>query len=215
MKLYSVGLSPYASRVRLAIYAKALPVEVLSPPTSGTKSPEYLAINPLGKIPALVLGDGTVIPESDTIVEYLADAFPEAGLRPRGAEAAARARLLARVADLYVMTAGGRLFGQLNPQARDAQVVEQIYVDLEKALTQLNLFMTEDAYAVGDSLTTADCALVPMLFFQQVFAGAFGRGEVLAAHGKISGYWGRVRQDPAVAKVLGEMQEALAAFGKR
>src|SRR3712207_6543846 len=45
------------------------------------KSPEYLAINPMGKVPALRHGD-TVVTETAAICAYLADAFPEAGLAP-------------------------------------------------------------------------------------------------------------------------------------
>ena len=45
------------------------------------KSPEYLAINPMGKIPAIV-HRGTVVTEAGAICAYLADAFPKAGLAP-------------------------------------------------------------------------------------------------------------------------------------
>src|SRR5690606_11510104 len=45
------------------------------------KAPEYLAINPMGKVPALVHG-GRVVTEYAAICAYLADAFPEAGLAP-------------------------------------------------------------------------------------------------------------------------------------
>ena len=57
-----------AARPRVAIYAKNLPVEILAHPTD-LKSPEYLAINPMGKLPALVLDDGTVeeIQQSDKV----------------------------------------------------------------------------------------------------------------------------------------------------
>ena len=47
----------------------------------GLKSPAYLAINPMGKVPALVHG-GTVVTECAAICAYLADAFPQAGLAP-------------------------------------------------------------------------------------------------------------------------------------
>lgn len=214
MKLYSAGLSPFAARVRLAIYAKSLPVDIVSPPEGGLKSPEYLGINPIGKIPALVLADGTVIPESDTIVEYLADAFPASGLKPASPEAAAKARLLARVSELYVMSAGGRLFGQMNPKARDEAVVVAAFEELEKGLDHLNVFATEDSYAVGEVLTMADCALVPVFFFLGLFGQVFGKGDLLAGHGKLSAYWTRVQADPVVKKVIGEMQEGLANFGR-
>ncbi len=51
MKLYSLDLSPYAARVRISIYAKKLPIEIVAPPAAGIKSAEYLALNPMGKIP--------------------------------------------------------------------------------------------------------------------------------------------------------------------
>src|ERR1700761_214406 len=105
MKLYATAkLSPYASRPRMAVYAGALPVEVASPPgDGGPHHPEYLAINPIGKLPALVLDDGTVIVESSAIVEYFADKFPDANLRPATPELKARGRMLARIAELYVL----------------------------------------------------------------------------------------------------------------
>lgn len=215
MKLYSAGLSPFAARVRLAIYAKALPVDIVAPPEAGLKSPEFLAVNPIGKIPALVLKDGTVIPESDTIVEFLAEAFPNSGLKPASPEIAARARLLARVSELYVMTPGATLFGQLNPKTRNAEVVANAFVGLEKGLEYLNLFMSDDAYAVGDSITLADCALVPIFFFVGMFGASFAKGDLLAGHDKLAAYWTKVQADPDVKKVVAEMQEGLAAFGRR
>lgn len=48
---------------------------------TGMKSPAYLAINPMGKVPAIV-HNGTVVTEAAAICAYLADAFPEAGLAP-------------------------------------------------------------------------------------------------------------------------------------
>ena len=46
------------------------------------RTPEFLALNPMGKIPTLVLGDGTVLTENGAIISWLADAYPEAGLAP-------------------------------------------------------------------------------------------------------------------------------------
>jgi len=47
------------------------------------RRPDFLTINPMGKIPALVLDDGTVITETPAIIAWLADAYPAAGLAPR------------------------------------------------------------------------------------------------------------------------------------
>src|SRR3546814_5747182 len=48
---------------------------------TGMKSPEYLAINPMGKVPAIE-HRGVVVTEAAAICAYLADAFPDAGLAP-------------------------------------------------------------------------------------------------------------------------------------
>jgi len=54
---------------------------------NGMKSPDYLAINPMGKVPAITHG-GKVVTECAAICAYLADAFPDAGLGPRADERA-------------------------------------------------------------------------------------------------------------------------------
>jgi glutathione S-transferase len=211
MKLYSNNLSPFAARPRLAIYAKGLSVEILDPPGGGTASAEYRAVNPIGKVPSLVLDDGTVIPESDVIVEYLEDAFPTPSLRPDGAAAKAQARLVSRIADLYVGPAGAGLFGQMNPATRNAAAVDEAFGKLDEAMAQLNVFMGEGPYALGDRLTTADCTLAPMIFFMGVFGMVFQRDGFLNKHGKVAAYARHIRTDPNVAKLFAEMQTALQA----
>ncbi|MDP1642099.1 MAG: glutathione S-transferase [Phenylobacterium sp.] len=61
--------------------AQPYETKVLSWETGETKSAEYLAINPMGKVPAIV-HDGVVVTECGAICAYLADAFPQAGLAP-------------------------------------------------------------------------------------------------------------------------------------
>jgi glutathione S-transferase len=212
MKLYSVGLSPFAARVRCAIYAKTLPVEIVPPPEGGLKSEAYLALNPMGRVPVLVVGDGFTVPESDTIVEYLADAFPESGLRPESAEARAQVRLIARVAELYVMPPLQALFPQMNPATRDNAVVDAAVEKLKGALVHLNVFMGDGPYAAGETLTTADCALIPILFFVQLIGPTFGTGDLMANLLKLSAYAELLKMDPTAQKIGGEMQAALRAM---
>src|SRR5262249_19775059 len=61
-------------------------VEILDYKTT-MKAPAYLAINPMGKVPALV-HNGKVVTENAAICVYLAEAFPEAGLAPKPSERA-------------------------------------------------------------------------------------------------------------------------------
>lgn len=111
MKLFSLALSPFSARVRVAIHAKRLPVEIVTPPSDWRTSAEYRKLSPLVRVPVLVLDDGMALPESGVIVEYLEDAYPETSLRPRSAKDLARARFITQVAEQYVMTSIMPLFG--------------------------------------------------------------------------------------------------------
>src|SRR5215469_9433119 len=117
MKLYGMNLSNFATKSRIVAYEKGANTEILTPP-GGMKSPEYLKINPLGKIPTLD-ADGTIIPESEVINEYLEEKFPSPPLLPRNQEARAKVRLLPRFHDLYRDPPLRALFAQLNPKNRD------------------------------------------------------------------------------------------------
>ncbi len=216
MKLLNAAVSPFAARVRLAIYHADLPVEIAPAnmwAPGGGKTAEYLALNPLGKIPCLVLDDGSALPESETIVEYLADVFPDANLRPDGAEDIARARLLSRVMELYVINPSlAPLFGQLFSPARDQGVVDAALKEMDKSLTHIDRLIGSGAWAVGDRFSIADCGLIPYLwFFPGMFAQGMGDGALIGNHPRLSAYWDKVRSSPTVERVLNEMHTAAAS----
>jgi glutathione S-transferase len=89
MKLYTAGISPFAARVNIALDFKGLRAEAAPLPAAGLKCPEFLALNPMGKIPLLLLADGTAIPESETILDYRLLRQGATGSAPR--QSAARA----------------------------------------------------------------------------------------------------------------------------
>lgn len=101
--LYFGSGSPFAWRVMLALEHKGLAYEArrLSFDRQETRSAEFLAINPRGRVPTLV-HDGWPLRESLVILEYLEDAFPAPALLPTAPRARAHARLLARETDEFV-----------------------------------------------------------------------------------------------------------------
>ena len=101
MKLYGSLASPFVARVVLFARLKGI---TLTPqmPEGGIKSPEYLARNPMGKMPVLDV-DGAALPESEVICEYLEDLHPGSGGLPGDAMARARARLVSRVHDCALL----------------------------------------------------------------------------------------------------------------
>jgi glutathione S-transferase len=212
LKLYTGAASPFAARARLAVYAYNLPVEMTDPPEGGLKGEAYLAINPLGRLPTLVLEDGVAIPESDTIVEYLADRFPDCGLRPATPAARAQARLLARVADLYVNQPGEPLRMLLESGAPDSPVARSCFVAIEEGLACLEVLIGGGPFAVGDTLTTADCALLSALFLTDVRDQLFRREPSLLRRPRLLAYWNGLRQQEPVAKVIEEMRRGLRSM---
>lgn len=211
MKLYSFDLSPFAARARISIYAKKLPIEIVAPPAGGIKSAEYLAMNPMGKAPVLLLDDGTAIPESETIVEYLEDAFPDPALRPHGPEAAARVRLIARVGEIYGLGPIQALLNQLDTGA-GAEAVAVAVARVDTGIAHLERFMPEGPYAAGDRFTTADGLVTPLSFFLNMALSEADRLEVMTGHPRMTAYMKSAKKDPVLAKVLGEMAEGLKAF---
>ena len=210
MKLYNSTLSPFSTRVRLAIYAKGLDVELMPYVEAGLKSPETMAKNPLGRVPALVLDNGEILPESDTIVEYLDDAYPAPPLRPATAVGKARVRLLARIGELYVMKPCETLFGQLDPATRDEGAVTNAFAEVATSLGFLDHYLGAGPYAWGDTLTTADCALMPVLFFVNGLCTMFGRPPLAEGTTKTATYWNFIQTEPVLSRGVAEMAAGLA-----
>jgi glutathione S-transferase len=212
VKLYNGNLSPYTSRVRIAIYAKNLPVELVAPP-GGTGTPEYKRINPTGKVPALEV-DGQVIVESEVINEYLEDRFPTPALRPADPLARARMRALSRFGDLYLSPSLGALFSQTNPATRDAKLVAEKLAEIGTRLDQLEQLVVAGPFAAGPELTLADCALAPLFFFLGRILPAVGGPGPLEGRPKLKRVADAVAAHPAAAKVLAEMDAAMAQMQK-
>lgn len=207
MRMYNSDLSPFASRCRMAAYAKDIDIETLDPP-GGLASDEYKKINPTGKIPALE-DNGKLIAESEVICEYLDDKFADKPLRPDNAAGRAAARLLSRVCDLYILGPFFPLLPHLNPKRRDQAVVDAGVAEVKKGLNLLESYFRGDGYAVGDRLSIADCTLVPTLFFMHNFLPAFGLENPLNGRPKLMAYWEKIQKDPVAARVLKEMADEL------
>ena len=101
MKIYQAVTSPFAVRVRIALYAKGVTPEFAAPP-DGMGSEAYCKITPLGKVPSLVCDDGAVIAES-AINEYLDEQFPDPALLPAAPKERARVRMVVQMTDAYVV----------------------------------------------------------------------------------------------------------------
>src|SRR6185295_13314254 len=161
MKLYQTYASPFPTRVRLLLYAKGIAVEIIEPPgfhSSPEAKGDYLKVNPIGRVPTLVLDDGRALPESEVICEYLEDAFPEPSLRPADAWGRAQVRLISRLCDFYLVQAMVPLFNLSGRSRRhwEPAAVSAAAAKVAEALGWLETYIGEDGYAVGGALSQAD-----------------------------------------------------------
>jgi glutathione S-transferase len=216
LKLFQTYDSPFPTRVRLLLYAKGIEAEIIHPPGfhASTETKEaYLKVNPIGRVPTLVLDDGRALPESEVICEYLEDAYPEPSLRPADPWARARMRLLSRICDFYVVMAMVPLFNFSARSRRhwEPAAVEAATDKLAEALAYLEDFIGEEGYAVGRGLTQADGAIVPQLVLaNEWIPELFGTRPPLEGLPKLAAYWRAIQTDPLAARLIAETRNAIA-----
>lgn len=204
-KLISADASVFSARVRAVIYAKDLLVEIVPPPAD-LRGADYLEVNPIGKLPVLLTDCGLALPESEVIVEYLEDRFPGRALLPQQPEARARARLVARVADLYVMPAVAALFHGQVRALEDPAIAAALRRELDSSLDLLQGLLGGGDWAVGTSFSTADCALYPILLLARRLCHAVNGVELQASHPRLHAYCAHCETDPVLSRIKAEFE---------
>ena len=157
--------SPFAWRVWLGLEHKRIPYEhkTVSFSAGDLRKPEYTAINPRQKVPAIV-DDGFALYESDAILEYLDEKYPAPELFPGDAHQRALARRMIREADLYFGGAMDAVIDEVlfKPQAEwDTDAIAKGRSAMVKELALWESLMHGD-YLAGE-LSAADFTLYPLL----------------------------------------------------
>jgi glutathione S-transferase len=118
------------------------------------KAPEYLAINPMGKVPALRHGD-VVVTESAAICAYLADAFPSTGLAPPSGDRLRGPyyRWLFFAAGPVEAAASNRALALVVPAGRERMIG---YGTFEDTMNTLEDAVSRGEYLLGDRFSAAD-----------------------------------------------------------
>jgi glutathione S-transferase len=163
------------------------------------KAPDYLAINPMGKVPAIRHGD-TIVTEGGAICAYLADAFPDAGLAPPpgNPRRGPYYRWLFFAAGPVEAAVTGKALGLLAPAEKSAMAG---YGSFDQTIDTLETALRNGPYICGEQFTAAD-----------VYVGAqIGWGMMFGTIGKrpaFEEYYGRLAARPA-AKRAAELDDAL------
>ncbi|WP_262695924.1 glutathione S-transferase family protein [Kordiimonas aquimaris] len=193
MQLCGHSVSPYVERILIVLEMKGIAdAVVLSDVPGGFKSDEHFTYHPLGKIPFLLLDDGQSLTESQVIVEYLDAVLDGRKVIPTDPFAAATASQISRVLDIYYTNAIGPMgrvaFGG---SATDDELAKARDIDIPAALGYLEKLINGSEYAVGDSWSHADAALMTHFYWFERLMPEFGVNG-FGGYPNLSAYWNHV-----------------------
>jgi glutathione S-transferase len=158
MKLLASLTSPYARKVRIAIAEKKIECELVeeSPLAPGTSVPNY---NPLGKVPVLVLDDGTALYDSRVIVEYLDTVSPVSRLIPEPSRQRIAVKRWEALADGICDAAVAIVLETKRPaKEQSAESLARQRQKVDRGLADLASELGDRPWCSGDAYTLADIA---------------------------------------------------------
>jgi glutathione S-transferase len=164
MKLYDGGRSPNPRRTRIFLAEKGikLPLEQVDLGAMQQKSAAYAAINPIQRVPALVLDDGTVITESIAICRYFEALQPDPPLFGLGALEIARIEMWNRRLELHLLFPVSHVFRNSHPAMKEMEVPQvPAWAEANKPrilefIGLLDRELKDRPFVAGDAFTVAD-----------------------------------------------------------
>jgi len=167
--------APNPRRVRIFLAEKGikLTTKLLSIPAGEHKHPDFLAINPLGQVPALALDDGEVITESLSICRFLEALNPDPPLFGRGPKGVAEVDMWVRRVELRLMMPVGMVWAHTHPFT--ARVVKPQYTEYGEsnrpralvAMAEIDAALESRPWLAGKDYSMADIVLLSVVDFAE------------------------------------------------
>jgi len=211
LKLCGFHLSNYHNKVRLALLEKGIAFEEDANVHPSQKD-DYVALSPMGKVPYLRV-NGALIRESEVILEYLEDAYPQKPLLPKDPLARAQARELVTFIELHMELVVRRLYGGLFFGRKTSDEIKaEVEKDIAKGVRALKAIAKFDPFIAGKELTLADCAAfvhLPLVSLSTKLA--YGR-DFLEDIPEAKPYLKMLGERPAFARVNADRKAAQEAM---
>jgi len=171
VKLYSYFRSSAAYRVRIALNLKGIAYEMtsvhLAKDGGHNRRPEYRAINPQMKLPALELSSGEVLIQSMAIIGYLDEVYEEPPLLPADALERARVRAIAQIiaCDIHPLNNTAPLRYLKNALHQDQAAIDAWYHHwIIEGFDAIEALIEPAPYTCGAHVSLADLCLVPQVY---------------------------------------------------
>ena len=199
IKLYDAVPSSNSDRVKIALHEKGLPyVRVtLVLANKDQKRPEFLELNPYGKVPVIDDG-GHILFESCIINEYLDEKYPNPPLMPKDPYLRGRGRVLVDYALNYLHEPYWALRGQLLKPAgeRDQAMIDEKHRSLRELMQYLETDLGDKSYFLGEFSLT-DIAIIPRALRMEAY-GALPAPSLP----RLNGWLQRMKERPSVKQIL-------------
>lgn len=176
MILYDYWRSSASYRVRIALHMKGImfdtvPINLVA---GEQTSEEHLKRNPQGLVPALDLGDGTILTQSMAIIEYLEESCAGAPLLPKEPEARARVRAMANIiaCDTHPLN-NLRVLNHLTKELHVSEDDKSAWYEkwIHEAFTAIErMTHDDDQFLFGNTPTLADVCMIPQMYNAERFS---------------------------------------------
>jgi glutathione S-transferase len=203
--VHGVPGSPFLRAVMLGLQEKGQPYRLQPLAPGDNKSEAYLKLHPFGRIPAFQHGD-FVVYETQAILRYLDDAFPEPSLEPAEPRAAAKMNQLIGVNDCYLFPQVNRVIGfqrivgpVLMGTKPDEALIAAALPDARRCLGVLDEAVGAGPFMTGAQLTLADLVLAPQMDF---IAATPEGAEILKGLPNLAAWLERMRARPSMQATL-------------
>jgi len=199
IKLYDYTTSPNCQRVKVVLEEKKLPYEIVPVdlPKKEQKKPEFLKLNPYGKVPVIADGE-TVLYESCLINEYLEEKYPERPLMPKDPAKKAKIRILIDFGMNHLDAPYRKVRIEMAKEEKEQnqQAVEEGTRELKDLLKRFEQELGDQPYLAGD-FSLVDAALIPRL--NRLAQWGFLSDPALS---RLSQWHKRMKERPSVKVIL-------------
>ena len=207
--VYGVPGSPFMRAVQMGLEEKKAAYRVQAVAPSESKSEAYLKKHPFGRVPAFEHGDFGLY-ETQAILRYLDDIFPEPRLQPRDPREAARMNQIIGINDWYFFPKAAavivfqRIVGPVLLGIKtDEAAIDAALPMGRTCVAELDRLLGAQQFLAGDHLSIADLMLAPQLDF----LAETPEGKSLLAGTRIEAWLGRMNERPSMLAT--QLPEAL------
>ena len=214
LRLCGFHISNYHNKVRIALLEKGIEhIDDAGCPPSQDET--FLERSPMGKVPFLELEDGRRLAESDVILEYLEDAYPQKPLLPKDPWQRAKVRELITFMELHVELVARRLYPVLFGRTVTEETKQQVERLLPRGIRAFRTLAKFDPFVAGKEFTLADVvAFVHLPLVSLTTRTVYGR-DFLEELPQVRAYLRTVGERPAFKRVNDDRKAAQAALAKK